>query len=105
MGGTPIDTVSKLQKAMKMDDKAQAGSIIQIIIVVVVLMLAALILAPLQNQAEDRVTDLNNTDASGTFDDITDASWGSLSTASIIPYVVVFVVILGLIAGLGGRRD
>lgn len=88
-----------------MNNKAQAGSIIQIIIVVVVLMLAALILAPLQSQAQDRITDLNNTDASDTFTDISDASWGSLSTASIIPYVVVFVVILGLIAGLGGRRD
>jgi len=100
MGGTYI-----VSKHKKMDNKAQAGSIISIIIVVVVLMLAALILAPLQNQAQERVTDLNNTDATNTFDDITDASWGSLSTASIIPYVVVFVVILGLIAGLGGRRD
>jgi len=94
---------------MKMDDKAQAGSIIQIIIVVVVLMLAALILAPLQDQAQDRIDQLNVNgtaqDAADTFVDITDASWGSLSTASIIPYVVVFVVILGLIAGLGGRRD
>lgn len=89
----------------KLNDEAQAGSIISIIIVVVVLMLAALILAPLQNQAQDRVTDLGNPEANATFQDITDASWGSLSTASIIPYVVVFVVILGLIAGLGGRRD
>lgn len=97
--------MSKLIKAMQMDNKAQAGSIIGIVIVVVVLMLSALILAPLQNQAEGRVADLNNSEASATFNDITSASWGSLSTASIIPYVIVFVVILGLIAGLGARRD
>ena len=94
----------KMERLTK-DNKAQAGSIIGIVIVVVVLMLSALILAPLQNQAEGRVADLNNTEASATFKDITAASWGSLSTASIIPYVIVFVVILGLIAGLGARRD
>ena len=39
-----------------------------------------------------------------TFADITDATWGAISTFSIVPYVVVFIVIIGLIMGLATPR-
>lgn len=83
------------------NEKAQVGSIISIIVVVVTLMLAVLVVAPLQDQASERVAALNDTDVDNTFADIKDATWGSISTASIIPYVIVFIVILGLIVSLG----
>jgi len=87
------------------NDKAMTGQIIGIVVIVVVLMLSALILAPLQEQANDRITELNNSNATSTFNDITASSWGALSTASIIPYVIVFMVIIGLIIGLARRSD
>lgn len=99
------DAYKSLTGSLARCEKAQVGSIISIIVVVVTLMLAVLVVAPLQQQAGERVADLNDTDVSATFDDVKESTWGSLSTASIIPYVIVFIVILGLIVGLGSRRD
>ena len=95
-----------LSKKILDDQRGVVDNIISVIIVVVVLMLSVLIVAPLQEQAQSQVDALNNTEATATFADVTEATWGAISTFSIVPYVVVFIVIIGLIMGLAtpGRR-
>jgi len=95
-------------KALKLDRfKADTWgieqNIIQVVIVLAVLMLATLILAPLQNQAETQITKLNDTQVSNTWSDIKEATWGSMSMFTIVPYVVIFVVIIGLILLIARR--
>lgn len=87
------------------DNRAVTDSVIQIVIVLATLMLAVLILAPLQQQAGERVETIakNNTQINTTWTAIVDAAWGALSMFSIVPYVVVFIVILGLILMIGRR--
>ena len=85
------------------DEKAVIPSIIQVLVVLAVLMLSVLILAPLQDQAEEQITKLGDENVNATWSDIKDATWGSMTMFTIVPYVVVFVVIIALILGITGR--
>ncbi len=85
------------------DNRAIASNILTIVIVLVTLMLSVLVVAPLQKQSETRVTDLNDSQVSSTWSNIKEATWGSLDMATIIPYVVIFVVIIGLIMIIGKK--
>lgn len=93
----------KWLKKLVEDNRAVTDSVIQIVIVLATLMLAVLILAPLQQQAGARVAVINDAQVNTTWTDIVNAAWGALSMFSIVPYVVVFIVILGLILMIGRR--
>jgi len=98
--------IRKALEEFKADTWGVEKSIVQIIIVLAVLMLSVLIVAPLQDQTEKQVTKLNDTNTQNTWNDIKSATWGALSMFTIVPYVIVFVVIIGLILmiarGVGG---
>ena len=85
------------------DEKGITGNIVGVIVVLAVLMLSVLILAPLQNQAEEQITKLGDSQVNNTWSDIKEAMWGSMTMFTIVPYVIVFVVIIGLILAIGGR--
>jgi len=80
-------------------------SLIQVVIVLAVLMLSVLIVAPLQDQSEKQVSKINDTNTQQTWSDIKSATWGALSMFTIVPYVVVFVVIIGLILLIAKKAD
>ena len=85
------------------DERGITQNIVGVIVVLAVLMLSVLILAPLQQQAEEQINQLNDTQVNSTWSDIKDAMWGSMTMFTIVPYVIVFVVIIGLILAIGGR--
>ena len=85
------------------DERGITGNIVGVIVVLAVLMLSVLILAPLQDQAEEQITKLGDENVNSTWSDIKDAMWGSMTMFTIVPYVIVFVVIIGLILAIGGR--
>ena len=82
--------------------KSVAKEAIGIIVVLAVLMMAVLVLAPLQNQAEQQVASLNDSQAQSTFQSIAQAGWGALNMFGIIPYIVVAIVIIGLLLRIAG---
>ena len=84
------------------DRKGVAREAIGIIVVLAVLMMAVLVLAPLQNQAEQQVANLNDSQAQSTFKSIAQAGWGALNMFGIVPYIVVAIVIIGLLLKITG---
>lgn len=80
-----------------------ARDAIGIVVILAVLMISVLVYAPIQDQAKTQVQKLNDTDATNTFNSIASSGWGALEMYSIVPYIVVAVVILGLLIGLTYR--
>ena len=84
------------------DERGVAREAIGIVVVLSVLMMAVLVLAPLQNQAEQQVAKLNDSQAQSTFQSIAQAGWGALNMFGIVPYIVVAIVIIGLLLKITG---
>lgn len=77
-----------------------AGNAIGILVLLVTLMLCALLFGTLQGQTEPKITALGDANASASFDNIKTTGWGSIDLFGMVPYVAVFIVILGMLMGL-----
>ena len=80
-----------------------ARDAIGIVVILAVLMISVLVYAPIEDQARQQVQALNDSQASSTFSSIANSGWGALQMYSIVPYIVVAVVILGMLIGLAVR--
>jgi hypothetical protein len=79
---------------------SMAGSAISILVLLVTLMLCALLFGTLQGQTEDKIDSLNDANATASFNNIKTTGWGSIDLFGMIPYVAVFIVLLGMLMGL-----
>lgn len=77
-----------------------SGSAVGILVLLTVLMLVTLLLSTLQGQTEDKISSLEDTNATATYNHIIATGWSSVDLMSLIPYVFCFLVILGLLLGL-----
>jgi hypothetical protein len=82
-----------------------SGSAIGILVLLVTLMLCALLFGTLQGQTDDKIAALQSTEANESYTNIKTTGWGSIDPFGMVPYVAVFVVILGILMGLTGRND
>ena len=80
-----------------------ARDAIGVVVILAVLMIAVLVFAPLEDNANKQVQNLNDSQATSTFNTIAQSGWGALQMYSIVPYIVVAVVILSLLIGLAVR--
>jgi hypothetical protein len=94
--------VSKLQaRSLKKDEGAyMAGSAIGILVLLVVLMLSALLFATLQAQTDTKIAAVGDDAANASYENIKNTGWGSIDLFGLVPYVAVFIVILGMLMGL-----
>lgn len=85
-----------------------AGSAVGVLVLLVTLMLCALLFGTLQGQTDDKIASLNDNTANASYSNIKTAGWGSIDLFSLVPYVAVFIIILGMLIGLsknaGGGR-
>lgn len=92
------------QKHMKLnDDGSVQGGAIGVLVLLVTLILAALLFGTLQAQTDVKIAALNDVNASASYANIKNTGWGSIDLFSMVPYVFVFVIILGTIGAL--NRD
>lgn len=92
-------------KAFKKDENGyMSGNAIGILVLLVTLMLCALLFGTLQGQTEPKITALNDANATSSFNNIKSTGWGSIDLFGMVPYVAVFIVILGMLMGLTGER-
>lgn len=92
-------------KAFKKDENGyMSGNAVGILVLLVTLMLCALLFGTLQGQTEPKIAALADENATASFDNIKDTGWGSIDLFSMVPYVAVFIVILGMLMGLTGDR-
>lgn len=77
-----------------------AGSAISILVLLVTLMLCALLFGTLQGQTEPKIISLGDDNATQSFNNIKTTGWGSIDLFGMIPYVAVFIVLLGMLMGL-----
>lgn len=77
-----------------------AGSAISILVLLVTLMLCALLFGTLQGQTGDKIAELNDANATSSFNSIAATGWGSIDLFGMIPYVAVFIVLLSMLMGL-----
>lgn len=92
-------------KAFKKDENAyMAGNAIGILVLLVTLMLCALLFGTLQGQTEPKITALSDANATASFNNIKTTGWGSIDLFGMVPYVAVFIVILGMLMGLTRDR-
>lgn len=77
-----------------------SGSAVGILVLLVTLMLISLLFATLQSQTQDKVTALNDANATASYNHIVSTGWSSIDLYSMVPYVAVFIVILGLLMGI-----
>ena len=78
-----------------------ASSAVGILVLLVTLMLCALLFGVLQGQTDEKIASLNDSTASASYSNIKTAGWGSIDLFSLVPYVAVFIIILGMLIGLG----
>jgi len=91
--------------AFSNNDKASmSGSAISILVLLVTLLLCALLFGTLQGQTTPKITALNDANATASYNSITASGWSAIDLFSMIPYVAVFVVLLGMLLGLS-RAD
>lgn len=92
----------KRRSLIKNEGGYMAGNAIGILVLLVTLMLCALLFGTLQGQTQDKIDALNDSAASASFDNIASSGWGSIDLFGMVPYVAVFIVILGMLMGLTG---
>ncbi len=91
---------AQLKALSKHEGASMAGSAISILVLLVTLMLCALLFGTLQGQTEDKIDSLNDANATASFNNIKTTGWGSIDLFGMIPYVAVFIVLLGMLMGL-----
>ncbi len=91
---------AQLKSISKHEGASMAGSAISILVLLVTLMLCALLFGTLQGQTEDKITSLGDANATASFNNIKTTGWGSIDLFGMIPYVAVFIVLLGMLMGL-----
>jgi hypothetical protein len=81
-----------------------SGSAIGVLVLLVTLMLCALLFGTLQGQTDTKIAALNSAEANTSYANIKTTGWSSIDLFGLIPYVAVFIVILGMLMGLTGDR-
>ncbi|MCQ1534837.1 hypothetical protein FTO70_03850 [Methanosarcina sp. KYL-1] len=85
----------------KKNEKAyMAGNAIGILVLLVTLMLCALLFGTLQGQTDGKIAALNDSQATTSYGNIKTTGWGAIDLYGMVPYVAVFIVILGMLMGL-----
>lgn len=79
---------------------SMSGEAIGILVLLITLLLCSLLFATLQEQIGDKVESLNDANATASYNHITSTGWSSIDLFSLVPYVAVFIIILGLLMGL-----
>ena len=104
---TGCQTVDKVfSKGFRRNESGMmAGGAVGILVLLVTLMLCALLFGTLQGQTEPKIEALNDANATTSFNNIKTTGWGSIDLFSLVPYVAVFIIILGLLMGIGGNRN
>lgn len=88
------------------DEKAFAGgSAIGILVLLATLMLCALLFGTLQGQVDPKIAALASEDANSSYANMKTSGWGAIDLFSMVPYVAVFIVIIGALAGMSGSRN
>jgi hypothetical protein len=88
----------------KNEKASMSGSAISVLVLLVTLMLCALLFGTLQGQTTEKITALNDANATASYNRISATGWSSIDLFGLIPYIAVFVVILGMLMGLTGDR-
>ena len=93
-------------KSIFKDERAFAqGSAIGILVLLATLMLCALLFGTLQGQVDAKIYALDDEAANTSYANLKTSGWGAIDLFSMVPYVGVFVVIIGALMGLGGSRN
>lgn len=91
---------AQLKALSKHEGASMAGSAISILVLLVTLMLCALLFGTLQGQTDSKIAALNSEQANTSYANIKTTGWGSIDLFGMIPYVAVFIVLLGMLMGL-----
>lgn len=91
-------------KFVKHEGAFAQGSAIGILVLLATLMLCALLFGTLQGQTDSKIAALASDEANTSYSNIKTSGWGAIDLFSMVPYVGVFVVIIGALMGLGGGR-
>lgn len=95
----------KQMKTFSNNEKASmSGGAISILVLLVTLMLCALLFGTLQSQTDGKIAALNSIQANASYENIKTTGWGSIDLFGLVPYVAVFILILGMLMGLSGER-
>jgi hypothetical protein len=89
---------------LKNEKASMSGSAISVLVLLVTLMLCALLFGTLQGQTDQKIAALNDANATASYQNIRNTGWSSIDLFGLIPYVAVFIVILGMLMGLTGDR-
>ena len=95
---------AQMKSFQKNEGGYMAGNAIGILVLLVTLMLCALLFGTLQGQTEPKITALSDANATASFNNIKTTGWGSIDLFGMVPYVAVFIVILGMLMGLTRDR-
>lgn len=79
---------------------SMAGSAIGILVLLVTLMLCALLFGTLQGQTSDKISALNDANATESFNHIKETGWSSIDLFGLVPYIAVFLIMLGMLMGI-----
>ncbi|MDI9395799.1 MAG: hypothetical protein QM426_10495 [Euryarchaeota archaeon] len=102
--GYRIISNKQFKKFCRNEQAYAGGSAIGILVLLATLMLSSLLFGTLQEQVDPKIAALGDANASASYDNVKSSGWGSIDLFSMVPYVAVFVVIIGALAGFSGRN-
>ncbi|AKB47399.1 hypothetical protein MSKOL_1622 [Methanosarcina sp. Kolksee] len=94
----------KIEAFSNNEKASMSGSAIAILVLLVTLLLCALLFGTLQAQTDTKIAALNDSAATASYNNVKATGWSSIDLFSMIPYVAVFVVLLGMLMGVS-RND
>lgn len=95
-------TISEKFSIFHRDEKANMSvGAVGILVLLVTLMLSALLFGTLQGQTDAKIAALNSSEADASYGNIKTTGWGSIDLFSLVPYVAVFIIILGMLMRVG----
>lgn len=102
--GYKVVATAQLKALSKDEHGFASGSAIGILVLLATLMLCALLFGTLQGQVDPKIAALNDANATASMNNVKTSGWGAIDLFSMVPYVAVFVVIIGALAGFGGGK-
>lgn len=90
----------KIEVLSNNERASMSGSAIAILVLLVTLLLCALLFGTLQGQTDTKIAALNDSNATASYNNVKASGWSAIDLFGLIPYIAVFIVLLGMLMGL-----
>ncbi|MBP2029367.1 H+/gluconate symporter-like permease [Methanohalophilus levihalophilus] len=99
-----MSKANELIEKLREKEDAQVGVVGAIISIGMMLIVAVILFAQFMLQADTQMSTVNNTAAMSAYSNVLSSVWGSLNLASMYPWILAAVALMGAVLLIGARN-